>query len=578
MAIDQGWEKLDSANGWHISPAGELLPGMELGQSFVCRGSGLHRVELLLANYEQPIDSTVLVRLREEGPKGRILFQQPFNTLRVVDNAWQSFDFPPVPDSGGRRFYLSLTALGSECGRHMTAWHHPKLKLAGGTLYRNGRAQQRGALSLRAWTLKDESVRHRHREFRRALRVGVDDYREPPLQLYVEVASRCNLSCIMCRDHDGSVMVPQKAGSAAGFMEFDLFRELRPLLERVYTVNLFGWGEPMLHKEFIRFIEFTRECNRDCRINFNTNGTLLTAEKATRLVELDVTRVCVSIDSPDPETFEKIRRGAKFHRIIANIERLRALRDERLASGRESHLTLALEQVMMQPNVGQLVETVKLASRLGIGEIYLEQLYGPFPDLIVEDLGPYLDIYRKARHSANELSVTLLGPMIRKFETVLAGDELVRRAALGEDVKNLEHLPDPGGLRLEHLPAAHCPEPWQTIFVDRTGNVIPCCFQQFCTALGRIPDLTTDEIWHGEEYQTLRRGVVDEPYYPGCENCIAAELPPPPILPPEWLNSLELAPPGPETFDIPPAPALPPRGPARIARAIWRRLPGRGRR
>jgi MoaA/NifB/PqqE/SkfB family radical SAM enzyme len=571
MAVDRDWEKLDSANSWHISPAGELLPGMELGQSFVCRGAGLHRVELLLANYQRPIDSTILVRLHEDSPGGRVLFQQSFNTLRVADNAWQSFDFPPIPGSGGNRYYLSLTSLGSQCGAHITVWHHPKVKLAGGALYRNGQMQKRGALSFRAWTLQDEAVNRRYREFRRAWAEGVSDYREQPLQLYVEVTSRCNISCIMCRDRDGSVMAPQKAGSAAGFMVFDLFRDLRPLLERVFTVNLFGWGEPMLHKEFIRFIEFTRECNPDCRINFNTNGTLLNAEKAGRLVELDVTRVCFSIDSPDPETFEKIRRGARYHQVISNIERLRMLRDSRLASGQESRLTLAMEQVVMQPNVGQLKETVQLASRLGIGELYLEQLFGPFPDLIIEHLEPHLHSYRAAREAALELEVALIGPMVRKFETLLEKED-----GIGTPESDPASTADPAPDRLSCLPAARCPEPWQTIFVDRTGNVIPCCFQQSCTKLGRIPDLSPDEVWHGEEYQTLRRGVVDEPYYPGCENCIAAELPPPPILPPEWMNSLELAPPGAETVGIPPAPPLPPRGPARIARAIWRRLPGRG--
>jgi len=124
MAVDDNWEVLDNANVWHISPAGELVPGAELGQSFVCRQPGLHRVELLLANYQRPIDSTVLVRLREEGPGGRLIFQRPFNTLQVVDNAWQSFDFPVIPDSAGRRYYLSLTALRSDSGRHITAWHH----------------------------------------------------------------------------------------------------------------------------------------------------------------------------------------------------------------------------------------------------------------------------------------------------------------------------------------------------------------------------------------------------------------------------------------------------------------------
>lgn len=571
MAIDEGWEKLDSANEWHLSPAGELTPGLELGQSFVCRGAGLHRLELLLANYQRPIDSTVLVRLREDGPGGRLLYQQTFDTLRVVDNGWQSFDFPVVPDSAGRRFYLSLTTLESRRGGQITAWHHPKLKLAGGLLYWNGEPRKKGALSLRAWVLEDEAVRGRYREFRRACREGVEAYGEPPLQLYVEVASRCNINCIMCRDRDGSVMVPQKAGSAAGFMPFELFRELRPLLEQVYTVNLFGWGEPMLHKEFIRFIEFTRECSADCRVNFNTNGTLLNADKAARLVELDVTRVCFSIDSPDAATFEKIRRGATFDRVIANIERLRMLRDSRLAAGQRSRLQLAMEQVVMQPNVGALTETVRLASRLGIGEIYFEQLYGPFPDLIIEDLAPWLDSYRAAREASLELQVALIGPMVRSFEALLEGGDQAQATGDADDGEG------PPPARPGHRPAAHCPEPWQTIFVDRTGNVIPCCFQQFNTALGRIPEKSTDEVWFGEGYRALRRGVVHEPFYPGCENCIAAGLPPPPVVSEEWMNSVELAPPGDEVIAIPEAPAPPPRGAARIARAVWRRLPGTGR-
>jgi len=371
----------------------------------------------------------------------------------------------------------------------------------------------------------------------------------------VEVSSRCNINCIMCRDRDGSVMVPQKAGSAAGFMEFELFRKLRPLLAGTFTVNLFGWGEPMLHKDFLRFIEFTRECNPHCEITFNTNGTLLTERKAARLVELDVTRICFSIDSPDPDTYEKIRRGAKFHKVIANIERLGELRGE--------HPVLAMEQVLMQPNVGQLPQTVELAHRLGIGEIYLEQLFGPFPDLILEDLAPHLDSYRAARKMALALDVSLAGPMVGQFEQLRMGKT--------DPPPATADAPRPA-----HLPAARCPEPWQTIFVDRTGNVIPCCFQQFNTALGRIPEMTPEQVWFGEGYRKLRRGVVDEPYYPGCENCIANGLPPGPLLSSGWMNSVESAPPGGAPVEIPPPPRPEPWGMKRIARALQRRLPGGG--
>jgi hypothetical protein len=229
----------------------------------------------------------------------------------------------------------------------------------------------------------------------------------------------------------------------------------------------------------------------------------------------------------------------------------------------------------MKPNIGQLVETVELASRLGINEIYLEQLYGPFPDLILDDLAPWLDVYREARHQAHERQVTLLGPMIARLEERLAVDERVRMGlAANDDEARAMDVPLPG--RPPHLPAARCPEPWQTIFVERTGNVIPCCFQQSCSALGRIPENSPDGVWQGEGYRALRRGVVEEPYFPGCEACIAAKLPPSPIISAEWLNSVELGPPGTEDVEIPPTPAPPPRGLPRIARAIRRRLAGLG--
>jgi hypothetical protein len=89
--------------------------------------------------------------------------------------------------------------------------------------------------------------------------------------------------------------------------------------------------------------------------------------------------------------------------------------------------------------------------------------------------------------------------------------------------------------------------------------------------LGRFPEQDLERIWRGEGYRRLRRGVVAEPFFPGCENCIASGLPPPPILPFEWMNSVELAPPSPDDPVVAPAAS---RRRFRALRRLARRLPG----
>ena len=64
-----------------------------------------------------------------------------------------------------------------------------------------------------------------------------------------------------------------------------------------------------------------------------------------------------------------------------------------------------------------------------------------------------------------------------------------------------------------------CYDPWQHIYVELQGSVIPCCFWG-----EHIGNLTQgdelDAIWNNEFYQNLRRGMASGDPHPWCKSCI----------------------------------------------------------
>ncbi len=177
-----------------------------------------------------------------------------------------------------------------------------------------------------------------------------------PSKLFVEVTSRCNLRCAMCpkqapggRDHDGD-------------MEDATFARLAPAFPRLETLVLNGIGESLLHPHLERFVALAR---RDMPaagwIGFQTNGQLVTPERARSLVRAGVDRVCVSADAVAPEVFQRLRAGGRQSAVESALEDLKA------ASRTEGRpVSLGVEFVAMKDNVGQLPDLVRWAGRLGV--------------------------------------------------------------------------------------------------------------------------------------------------------------------------------------------------------------------
>lgn len=147
-----------------------------------------------------------------------------------------------------------------------------------------------------------------------------------PLNLDIHVTNKCNLRCVMCRR-----TMEAKRGliRGTGFLDFGLYKKIidEAAKEGCCAVHLTGNGEPLLHKDIIGMISYARR-KRILDVFMHTNATLLTQDIARQLLTAGLTRLIISFDSPVKETYEKIRKGAKFEAVKGNIEYLTRLKKE----------------------------------------------------------------------------------------------------------------------------------------------------------------------------------------------------------------------------------------------------------
>lgn len=151
------------------------------------------------------------------------------------------------------------------------------------------------------------------------------------INLNLELTDHCNIKCKMCSQsmRDEAHGVPMK------FMDWQTWRSaLRGLEEMEDDIHLCPhWlGEPTIHPQFDRFIEYAFAINNDNRLfrefKLHTNAVVFSEERARLLIRLantpglaeDTFRfVHFSIDALSPETYAEVKgsdRGAQVNRNV----------------------------------------------------------------------------------------------------------------------------------------------------------------------------------------------------------------------------------------------------------------------
>jgi radical SAM protein with 4Fe4S-binding SPASM domain len=133
----------------------------------------------------------------------------------------------------------------------------------------------------------------------------------PPYRLWIEPTSKCNLACVMCPNR-------KFTKEDLGFMDFSLYKSIIDQAALfVHDVNLHHRGEPTLHPDLAAMIRYADQ--KGMKVKLHTNGTTLNAKSSDALIRSGLRLISFSFDGYEAETYEKIRKGARFDDTLSNI-------------------------------------------------------------------------------------------------------------------------------------------------------------------------------------------------------------------------------------------------------------------
>lgn len=316
-----------------------------------------------------------------------------------------------------------------------------------------------------------------------------------PQYLNVNIVSgKCNLRCRMCNGTN-SAGHPNRLS----WMPAPLFRAMaaNAPTARAFTLSS-GCSDPLLHPEFPEILAIAREHGQS--LDFFTNGQLLDEEIARQIVSAgSVNMINVSLDAATPETYRRIRR-ADFGRVLANIERLRALQKE--AGAKLPWLSLSM--VAMADNIEELPQLVDLARRLNAKRVFVEGLNG----WVNEDGGN-----RDA--PGNPDCGRFLVEALRRAEGSDVRVQIHERlkATMPREEARSSGASSSCGASCESGPGRrHCPWVGGSV-VNIKGVIQPCCLLNDVADMGNVAD---GPLLSNEKYMRVKELLLTGRVFPEC--------------------------------------------------------------
>ncbi|MBW8057493.1 MAG: radical SAM protein [candidate division NC10 bacterium] len=318
---------------------------------------------------------------------------------------------------------------------------------------------------------------------------------ELPRTLYLETTNRCNSKCQTCV----RTFLTREPPKDLTLAELQRIVDQFPVLERVV---LHGVGEPLLNRELFDMIAYLKV--KGATVLFNSDAISLTPKRAQQLIDSRLDEFRVSMDGATRHTYEKIRGVDQFDRVVGNVEQLLDLQRKL----EQQIPRVSLWFTAMKTNLEELPAFVRLASRIGVPEVYVQRLVYNGHGMAVADQSLH-----QALHAREENLIKEAEGLARTFEVAF------KASGLTTPLESLH------GTELGRRPWSGCQRPWTLSYVTANGNVLPCCItpwsaKNYQGAL--LGNAFTDDfasIWNGERYQQFRETFESDVPPDPCRGC-----------------------------------------------------------
>jgi len=309
-----------------------------------------------------------------------------------------------------------------------------------------------------------------------------------PSYIEVECTTRCPIKCKHCEHtwwNEPSID-----------MSFDQFKHIFDQFPNLKWIGMTGIGEEFINPDFMDMLRYVKHKKPDVFIELYDSFLFLDEKKISEMIDLGIERIFASIDGATKETYEKVRVGAKWEKVVKNIETFVRLKKEKKAYFPQ----LCFHYIVTKDNFHEMKKYVEWVSSLGT-------------DVKLIQFSRMLHFYKEAR----DLFIEVPEKTIKEVEK--KADELGINVVWSLDVPQ------------KKPPINRCTA-FMMPFIFVNGDVIPCCAQnegnrrewQHKTSMGNIFNERFKKIWNGKRYRDLIRKIRKNETPEACKGCPLFEV------------------------------------------------------
>lgn len=297
-----------------------------------------------------------------------------------------------------------------------------------------------------------------------------------PKYIEIEVTTICPRKCIMC-EHTYWKDQPEK------HLTYDEFKKIVDNFKGIHWLQLTGEGSAFINPDYMKMLEYAKE--KRSAVYLVDSFDMINDDITEKLIDLKIEGIYVSIDAATAETYEKIRIGCSFERVLKNLNRFLEMKKQKRSLLPE----ISFRYTMLKPNVHEMPDFVKLIGSLDkkligrgarldfVGNLEFEQTKSLTVEKVPEE------IIAKTMENAKKYDVNVFFSHIEKQKNTCI-DQCIA---------------------------------WLEPYIMMGGYVIPDCSIMMSNSretlrrhsLGNIFEKSMKEIWNSERYKRFRKTVND---------------------------------------------------------------------
>lgn len=309
-----------------------------------------------------------------------------------------------------------------------------------------------------------------------------------PRYFEVEVTTRCNLRCTMCEHTYWT--------ERSRDLSLEEFKSIIDQFPKLKWIGTTGIGSSFLNREFPEMLKYVKRRDPNIYVELFDSFAALDDGIIEQVVEEGlIDRWIASIDGATEETYEKIRVGASFEKVIGNVEKLIDAKARRGTSFPELsfHFIISRDNYEEVPDFVELVASLAGGRNVGILFSHLLHDFNEIDGLMLEIPA---GLREEAAHIARQNDIKL---------------------SWGKNVR-------------ERQPISRCTE-WSMPFVFADGSVVQCCASneanrrqfQIEHRMGNVLQSGFDAVWEGERFRSLRDRIHAGRVPVPCSTCTIYE-------------------------------------------------------